>query len=293
MQLNNDQNDIANELDDIIVKILLPITNSLLMKIKEIQEKKLEFRREYNEMKYRKQELILKKKRLMKQKAIHEKNLNGDLSNNKLCEEILINYINFVDKKETDFIKSKEDFYEMKLRKKNLEFNQALIDLIKEKSDLENKKTIDTRHSFVSTKRLNKSSHSVPKNVKTINQSFSIEELDNKSITKTITTVTPYKNELNNKQNNDKKKKKKTYMRNKSSESLKYNSKNKLSLSKEIEHLINNYTSKSKDVKSNKSENLDNFNKGLIQMKEINKETKEIEKELKEMMNNLTTHENE
>ena len=88
-------------------------------------------------------------------------------------------------------------------------------------------------------------------------------------------------------------KKKKYYMRNKSSENLKSNSKNKLSLSKEIEHLINNYTSKSKDVKSNKSENLDNFNKGLIQMKEINKETKEIEKELKEMMNNLTTHENE
>ena len=291
MQLNNEENTTANELDDIIVKILLPVTNSLLVKIKEIKEKKLEFKKEYNEIKHRKQELILKKKRLAKQRAIHEKNLNGDLSNNKLCEELLINYINFVDKKETDFIKSREDFYEMKLRKKNLEFNQALIDLIKEKSDLENKKTIDTRHSFVSTKRLNKSSHSVPKNVKTINQSFSIEELDNNHITKTITTVTPYKNKLNNKQNKDKKKK--TYMRNKSSESLKYNSKNKFSLSKEIEHLINNYTSKSKDVKSNKSENLDNFNKGLIQMKEINKETKEIEKELKEMMNNLTTHENE
>ena len=189
MQLNNEENTTANELDDIIVKILLPVTNSLLVKIKEIKEKKLEFKKEYNEIKHRKQELILKKKRLAKQRAIHEKNLNGDLSNNKLCEELLINYINFVDKKETDFIKSREDFYEMKLRKKNLEFNQALIDLIKEKSDLENKKTIDTRHSFVSTKRLNKSSHSVPKNVKTINPGFSIEELDNKSITKLFSKI--------------------------------------------------------------------------------------------------------
>jgi hypothetical protein len=291
MQLNNEENTTANELDDIIVKILLPVTNSLLVKIKEIKEKKLEFKKEYNEIKHRKQELILKKKRLAKQRAIHEKNLNGDLSNNKLCEELLINYINFVDKKETDFIKSREDFYEMKLRKKNLEFNQALIDLIKENTDLESRKTIETKHSFESIKKLNKSSHSMPKNAKTINQSFSIDESEKKSIKKTITTVTPYKNGLNYKQKMDKKKK--YYMRNKSSENLKSNSKNKLSLSKEIEHLINNYASKNKEVKKSNSLSYDNLNEGLIQMKKINKETKEIEKELKEMMNNLTTHENE
>ena len=35
MQQNNDQINISNDLDDIIVKFLLPITNSLLMKTKE------------------------------------------------------------------------------------------------------------------------------------------------------------------------------------------------------------------------------------------------------------------
>ena len=60
MQLNNDHdhNDISNELDDIIVKMLIPITNSLLMKTKELREKKLEFRKELNEMKHKRQALI-------------------------------------------------------------------------------------------------------------------------------------------------------------------------------------------------------------------------------------------
>ena len=142
MQLNNDHdhNDISNELDDIIVKMLIPITNSLLMKTKELREKKLEFRKELNEMKHKRQALIQKRKRLEKQKTIHEKNLNGDFSNTKVCEELLINYINFVDKKESDFIKSKDDFYELKLRTKKLQFNYDLINLIKEKSNIEKKK---------------------------------------------------------------------------------------------------------------------------------------------------------
>ena len=129
MQENNEQINISNELNDIIVKMLLPITQNLLIKTKELKEKKIEFRKELSEMKFRKQALIQKRKRLMKQKAIHEKNLNGDLGNTKVCEDLLINYINFVDRKENDFIKSKEDFYELKLRKKQLEFNQELWDI--------------------------------------------------------------------------------------------------------------------------------------------------------------------
>jgi hypothetical protein len=142
MQENNEQINITNELNNIIIKMLLPITKNLLDKTKELKEKKFEFRKELNEMKFRKQALILKRKRLMKQKAIHEKNLNGDFSNTKVCEDLLINYINFVDRKETEFIKSKEDYYELKLRKKQLEFNQELVNLIKEKSNFNKNKKI-------------------------------------------------------------------------------------------------------------------------------------------------------
>ena len=73
MQENNEQINISNELNDIIVKMLLPITQNLLIKTKELKEKKIEFRKELSEMKFRKQALIQKRKRLMKQKAIHEK----------------------------------------------------------------------------------------------------------------------------------------------------------------------------------------------------------------------------
>ena len=289
MQLNNEEKNITNELDDIIVKLLLPITNNLLIKTKELREKKLEFKKELNEMRLRKQALIQKRKRLMKQKAIHEKNLNGDLSNNKLCEELLINYINFVDKKETDFVKSKEDFYELKLRKKNLEFNQDLIRLIKEKSNSEKRKKMQKNHSFECIKNLNKYNVSLSKNIKNENKSFSIDKSNNKSISKAISTVTPKKADFNSNKKNGKKKN--SYMRNKIIESEKNSNKN--NISKEIESLINNYSSKKNEVKSYNSNNSDNFENGLIQMKEINRETKEIEKELKEMMNNFLSEENE
>ena len=291
MQENNDQVNITNELNNIIIKILLPITKNLLDKTKELKEKKFEFRKELNEMKFRKQALIQKRKRLMKQKAIHEKNLNGDLSNTKVCEELLINYINFVDKKESDFIKSKEDFYELKLRKKQLEFNQELINTIKEKSNYDKTKKMKKKNSYEFIKRLDKSTYSIS-NMKNPYRSFSIEKPKNsKSLTKAITTITPSKIELD--EFNKKSKGKISYQRNKSFDNDKTMSKNKNNISKEIETLINNYSSKKNIEQSYNSESSENYDEGLSQLKEINKETKEIEKEMKEMMNSILTDENE
>ena len=291
MQENNDQVNITNELNNIIIKILLPITKNLLDKTKELKEKKFEFRKELNEMKFRKQALIQKRKRLMKQKAIHEKNLNGDLSNTKVCEELLINYINFVDKKESDFIKSKEDFYELKLRKKQLEFNQELINTIKEKSNYDKTKKMKKKNSYEFIKRLDKSTYSIS-NMKNPYRSFSIEKpKNNKSLTKAITTITPSKIELD--EFNKKSKGKISHQRNKSFDNDKTMSKNKNNISKEIETLINNYSSKKNIEQSYNSESSENYDEGLSQLKEINKETKEIEKEMKEMMNSILTDENE
>ena len=291
MQENNDQVNITNELNNIIIKILLPITKNLLDKTKELKEKKFEFRKELNEMKFRKQALIQKRKRLMKQKAIHEKNLNGDLSNTKVCEELLINYINFVDKKESDFIKSKEDFYELKLRKKQLEFNQELINIIKEKSNYDKTKKMKKKNSYEFIKRLDKSTYSIS-NMKNPYRSFSIEKPKNsKSFTKAITTITPSKIELD--EFNKKSKGKISHQRNKSFDNDKTMSKNKNNISKEIETLINNYSSKKNIEQSYNSESSENYDEGLSQLKEINKETKEIEKEMKEMMNSILTDENE
>ena len=291
MQENNDQVNITNELNNIIIKILLPITKNLLDKTKELKEKKFEFRKELNEMKFRKQALIQKRKRLMKQKAIHEKNLNGDLSNTKVCEELLINYINFVDKKESDFIKSKEDFYELKLRKKQLEFNQELINIIKEKSNYDKTKKMKKKNSYEFIKRLDKSIYSIS-NMKNPYRSFSIEKPKNsKSLTKAITTITPSKIELD--EFNKKSKGKISHQRNKSFDNDKTMSKNKNNISKEIETLINNYSSKKNIEQSYNSESSENYDEGLSQLKEINKETKEIEKEMKEMMNSILTDENE
>ena len=241
MQENNEQINNSNELNDIIVKMLLPITQNLLIKTKELKEKKIEFRKELSEMKFRKQALIQKRKRLMKQKAIHEKNLNGDLGNTKVCEDLLINYINFVDRKENDFIKSKEDFYELKLRKKQLEFNQELINLIKEKSTLEKRKKFQKKNSFDFSKRLDKSGYSIS-NMKNQNKSFSIQKPKNsKSLTKAVTTISPTKTE--NDEYQIKPKKKNSYQRNKSFDNEKTMSKNRADISKEIEKLINNYSS--------------------------------------------------
>ena len=290
MKQKIDQLNISNDIDNIIVTYLLPITKNLLIKTKELEEKRNEFRKEMIEMKHKKEALIQKKKRLAKQIAIHEKNLNGDFSNSKLCQELLINYINFVDRKETEFIKSKEDFYEIKLRKKQLELKKDIIELIKEKINSENKTRIKKKYTHDFIKSLNQStSHSIPKNKKyKMNQSFSIEKPKNNYLSKGITTtITPDSN--TNKKND---KSKIYYKRNKSCENMKTNRKNRTNISREIDTLINNYSSK-KDVKSYGSASSETLKEGLCTLKVINNNMKEIEDSLKKMVSNISIDDNE
>ncbi len=288
MNQKNGQLNISNNIDNIIVKLLLPITKSLLIKTKELEEKKNEFKKEMIDMKNRKQALIQKKKRILKQIAIHEKNLNGDFSNSKLCQELLINYINFVDKKETDFIKSKEDFHELKLRKKQIEFKQELIRLIKEKKNIPSKNKIKKKYTFDYLKNSNhNASYSMPKNKK-YNQSFSLEKPKNNYLSKGVTSaITPDVNTIQKSEKN-----KNFYQRNQSAENMQTIQRNKTDISKEIETLINNYSSK-KDIKVYNSESTENFDEGLNQLKVINNDMKEIEKGLKEMVSNISINDNE
>lgn len=288
MNQKNGQLNISNNIDNIIVKLLLPITKSLLIKTKELEEKKNEFKKEMIDMKNRKQALIQKKKRILKQIAIHEKNLNGDFSNSKLCQELLINYINFVDKKETDFIKSKEDFHELKLRKKQIEFKQELIRLIKEKKNIPSKNKIKKKYTFDYLKNSNhNASYSMPKNKK-YNQSFSLEKPKNNYLSKGVTSaITPDVNTIQKSEKN-----KNFYQRNQSAENMQTIQRNKTDISKEIETLINNFSSK-KDIKVYNSESTENFDEGLNQLKVINNDMKEIEKGLKEMVSNISIDDNE
>ena len=69
---------------------------------------------------------------------IYEKYMNSDFSNVKICKDCLSNYINLINKKQTDFLKDKDDYYELKLRKKELEFNNLLLAIINEKTNNEN-----------------------------------------------------------------------------------------------------------------------------------------------------------
>jgi hypothetical protein len=154
MEINNEETILEKEMDKIIVKILLPITDKLKSKTREIKEKRLELKRQINNIRQLKQALIDKKNKLKKQKLIYENNLNGDFSNVKTCRECLINYINIIDKKQSDFLKKKDDYYELKLRKKQLEFNNLLIDLIKEKTNIEQKKNTKEKCHLIFLKNL-------------------------------------------------------------------------------------------------------------------------------------------
>ncbi len=64
-------------------------------------------------------------------------------------------------------------------------------------------------------------------------------------------------------------------------------------ISGEIEKLINNYNTKKTGLKSINTINSDNYNDGLTQLKEINKDTKSIENDLKELMNSYINQEKE
>ena len=286
METNNEQTSLEKDIDQIIVKILLPITDSLELKTKEIKQKRLELKKEIYNIKQLKQSLINKRKKLKKQRIIYENNMNGDFSNVKTCRECLINYINIIDKKQTDFLKERDDYYELKLRKKQLEFNYLLIDLIKEKTNIEQKKKIKRNMSFEAPKKLNQSSTSIPK-----------DDTKNKTINKSVTPKRVFKSQKSstnsNKLSNNYNKKNSKYLNKRNSNNKENNDNLMPDISGEIEKLINNYSTKKSAKKSINTINSDNYNDGLTQLKEINKDTKSIENDLKEMINSYINQDKE
>ena len=307
MESNYRQTSIEKGIDDIIVKILFPITNQLLSKTQEIKRKRQELRNEINNMKQLKQSIIERRKKLNKQKIQFETNMNGDFSNVKTCRECLVNYINLLDKKENDFLKDKEDYYEIKLRRKKLEFNNMLMDLITEEKNKEKKpkKKLKRKMSFEPPKKLNQSSHSIPRNLNKSYRSDASETKQNANKTKTVTPKKMERSKKNsykaankpNKENKNLKNSNKNIKRKKTNESnvsKKNNNKEKEKekvkeggdapdISKDIEKLINDYATKN-SMKSHNSLNSETLNDGLNKLKEINKDTKIIENDLKEMM---------
>lgn len=308
MESNYRQTSIEKGIDDIIVKILFPITNQLLSKTQEIKRKRQELRNEINNMKQLKQSIIERRKKLNKQKIQFETNMNGDFSNVKTCRECLINYINLLDKKENDFLKDKEDYYEIKLRRKKLEFNNMLMDLITEEKNKEKKpkKKLKRKMSFEPPKKLNQSSHSIPRNLNKSYRSDASETKQNANKTKTVTPKKMERSKKNsykaankpNKENKNLKNSNKNIKRKKTNESNvskknnneKEEEKEKVKeggdapdISKDIEKLINDYATKN-SMKSHNSLNSETLNDGLNKLKEINKDTKIIENDLKEMM---------
>ena len=302
MKDENKLTDTEKEIDKIIVQILIPITDELKSKTKEIREKRLELNKELSNMRQLKQSLIEKRKRLNKQKIIYEKHINGDFSNVKTCQECLNKYINIIDKKQNDFLKDNDDYYELKLRKKKLEFDNILIDLIKEKTNIEKKNKIKRKMSFEAPRKLNQSSHSINKN---LNKSFKsdIGNNNNKNKNKSITPKRVLKAQKSNNNKNSSKDKNSKVNRNlkrKNSNESNRTKSNEISknneisdISGEIEKLINNYSSKKNGRKSKNSKNSENFSDGLEKLKEINKDTKNFENDLKEIMNDFLNEEKE
>ena len=76
METNNEQTSLEKDIDQIIVKILLPIIDSLELKTKEIKQKRLELKKEIYNIKQLKQSLINKRKKLKKQRIIYENTTN-------------------------------------------------------------------------------------------------------------------------------------------------------------------------------------------------------------------------
>ena len=125
------QTELEKDVDKAIKKLVLPTIDELSLRLNEIKQKKQELRKEIKNLMLQKQALTNKRNRVNKLKNIYENQLNGDFSSKKLCRECLITYTNIIDKKEKDFIKDKDDYYELKLRKKQLEFNKLLLEIAK------------------------------------------------------------------------------------------------------------------------------------------------------------------
>ena len=161
-------------------------------------------------------------------------------------------------------------------------------ELPKEKQNIPSKNKIKKKYTFDYLKNSNhNASYSMPKNKK-YNQSFSLEKPKNNYLSKGVTSaITPDVNTIQKSEKN-----KNFYQRNQSAENMQTIQRNKTDISKEIETLINNYSSK-KDIKVYNSESTENFDEGLNQLKVINNDMKEIEKGLKEMVSNISIDDNE
>ena len=200
-----------------------------------------------------------------------------------------------------------------------------LMDLITEEKNKEQKpkKKLKRKMSFEPPKKLNQSSHSIPKN---LNKSYRSDTSETKQNANKTSTVTPKKMERSkknsykaankpNKENKNLKNSKKNSNKN-SNKNLKRKKTNESNVSKknnnkenkeekekekeggdapvvrtlsavrnidELEKLINDYGTKN-SMKSHNSLNSETLNEGLNKLKEINKDTKNIENNLKEMM---------
>ena len=298
MQENQEQTPLEKEIDNIITKLLLPITDELISKTKELKEKRLEVKKNMYELRQFKKMITEKKKKLNKQKMIYENLMSGDFSNIKTCQDCLINYINLIDKKQTNFIKNTDDYYNIKLRQKELEFNNHLLDIIKEKANIEKKKNIKRKMSYEIPRSSGKMGYSIGKNSnKKIFKYNTVEKFGGKrnerkvNKAKNITPKKKFKSQNNSidsykdKENSDKKK---NIEKQNSKESNGSDNREVVDISGEIESLINNYSSKRTDGEKNPDSIIvDNYNDGITKLKEINKETKNIENDLKDIMDNF------
>ena len=270
MKSKSGEGKIEKEVDKVIQDIILPITKELYDKARDIKLKRLDIQKEIYDISQQKQSLINKKNKISKQRIIYENKMNADFSNIKTCKDCLINYINLIEKKETDFLRDKDDYYDLKLRRKKLEFNYLLLDLIKEKSKFDKKLNPKRKLSFDNSDNLNNSCRSVPKKLNKTDISISFKKRNKNK------TITPDR----------KKSKRKIEMKKINNESNESTNKD-IPISKEIEKLINNYSSKKNGIKNGNTVSSENFNEGLAQLKKINKDTKSLENDLKEIMNDI------
>ena len=266
------QTELEKEIDKSITKLVLPTMDELLLRLNEIKQKKQELRKEIKNLALQKQALTNKRNRVNKIKNIYDNQLNGDFSNKKLCRECLITYTNIIDKKEKDFIKDKDDYYELKLRKKQLEFNKLLLDIVKQNSLNEQKKLIEkkpTKKSFISN-------YSIPKQ-KSLTSISSITNCNNKPKNKSRSVTS---NKINVVQ-------KSTNLSKQNSIKSKYSGDVEDEVSLSVSKLIQNYSTIKDGQKTPISNQSTTLVDGLMKMKEITKETKSIENNLKEILDNI------
>lgn len=267
--VNRPQTNLEKEIDNTITKLVLPTMDELSSRLDELKYKKQELKIEIRNIMMQKQALITKRNRVTKLKNIYDNQLNGDFSNKKLCTECLNTYINIIDKKETDYIKKKDDYYELKLRKKQLEFNKLLLDIVKQNSLNEQKKLIEKKKSKKSL------ISSIPKqqSQQSLKSMSSMENLKNskKSFKNGRRASKGQKSESISKKNS---------IRSKGNYSEE-------DISEYVSKLIQNYSSKKDGVKTTNSINSTSFAEGLNKMKELNKETKSIENNVKEILENI------